>query len=54
MARAFVMKFATDEVARMYIANKTNILDPNAKLDFLHAIVTFCKSYVTSSAQSTY
>lgn len=54
MARAFVLKFAIDEILQMYISHKPSLLDPTQNLEFMHAIATFSKSYQGTAAQNTY
>lgn len=54
MARSFVFKFAMDEVLRLYVDLKPQIVDPTKNLEFLHAIATFCKSHLSTSAQRYY
>jgi hypothetical protein len=50
MARAFVLKFGVDEILKMYVDLKPELIDPSKNLEFLHAIATFSKSYTSTAA----
>jgi hypothetical protein len=50
MGRGFVLKFAADELLKLYIESKPQLIDPTKDLEFLHAIATFTKAYQSTAA----
>ena len=53
-AQSMVYRFAADDITKMYLDNKTKIVDPNFHgIKILHALATFAKSHFSTFFQKT-